>query len=84
MSVTTTTPTDAITNGQAFGNAAETSSGLRIDFTAKGYLQPGFTLRYATADEALTRANADWGRLFDQLQIAAHGRGIKLVTEQNL
>lgn len=61
---------------------AETSCGVKIDTTAKGYLQPGFTLRYASADETLVRAAADWGVLFDQFVKAAHARGLKLVTDQ--
>lgn len=80
-STTSTTTTDTATNESA-NRFESTTSGVKCATTAKGYLQPEFTVRYANADEALARSVADLFKLYDQFATEAADRGLRLVTEQ--
>lgn len=78
MSTQTTADTATTTETT---HADATISGVRLSFTAKGYIQPEITTRYANADEALERAVTDAFTLYDLTVKQAHARGLLLVTD---
>lgn len=69
-----TTPA-AATTGEA------TISGVKLNFTAKGLIQPEITTRYANAAEALEHAVTDAFTLYDRITAEAARRGLMVVTE---
>lgn len=80
MRTTTTEPT---TTGAGETPRAETTiSGVKLAFTAKGFIQPEITTRYANASEALDYAISDAFAMYDRLVTEATNRGLRLVTEQ--
>ena len=78
--MSTTTATTPTTTTDAT-HAEATISGVKLNFTAKGYIQPEITTRYASADETRGRAVKDAFALYDQIVEEAHERGLLLVTD---
>lgn len=78
----TPTTTAEETPQQATAATTEaTISGVKFTTTAKGYIQPEITVRYANASEALEHAVSDAFALFDRIATEAADRGLHLVTE---
>lgn len=75
--------TEYESGGRNATNDLTTSSGIKLNFTAKGLLQPEITVRYATPQEAVKTASRDAFMIYEFIRLEAEARGIKLVTQDS-